>query len=253
MIYPREHRFALWVLSIFTQHRDILIAGTLFTQHGRVLISRSFLIWHGRFAHLGSFHTAQPSFDVWAPFHGWFALCTSGSVSHNTAGLDIGIPFHTSRPGSIFGSVSHHKDVAPSSLSLSLSLCARGLPLCVCVPLVRMRENKLRCGFLAILHASLWYLVGGLGLHGLLLICCYTFRFESLRSLGACQIPENNPRLSSILLQHRRSKSSTSSSKGFFLCLRLEREREREKRQLWKTPVFAASFLPFWKVGWGGT
>ncbi len=164
-----------------------------------------------------------------SPFHGWFALCTSGSVSHNTAGFDIGIPFtrqgrvrylglfHTTR-------IWHHR----------LSLSVRAVSLCVSVCAgahareqiaLRLSRNFARISLVP---------CGGLGLHGLLLICCYAFRFESLRSLGACQIPENNPRFSSILLQHRRSKSSTSSSKGFFLCFRpeRERERERERRQL---------------------
>jgi hypothetical protein len=84
LYYNSAHGPPKWPLSVVTQHSDVfitetrftqhgpvLISGCGFTQHGRVLISRSFLIWHGR-----------------------FALCTSGSVSHNTAGFDIGIPFH---------------------------------------------------------------------------------------------------------------------------------------------------------------
>jgi hypothetical protein len=59
-----------WALSVVTQHSDVFITETRFTQHGPVLISGC-----------------------------RFALCTSGSVSHNTAGFDIGIPFHTSWQG----------------------------------------------------------------------------------------------------------------------------------------------------------
>jgi hypothetical protein len=95
-------------------------------------------------------------------------------------------------------------------------LCARALSVSVSVPLVRTRENNFAATFLqfcARFFGTLW----GLGLHGLLLIWYYAFRVEAMRyfHLGACQIPENNARFSAILLQHRRKKSSISSSKVF--------------------------------------
>jgi hypothetical protein len=107
-----------------------------------------------------------------------------------------------------------------------VELCARALSLSLCAAGAHARE-QLRCNSLAILHAffgTLW----GLGLHGLLLIWYYAFRVEAMRyfHLGACQIPENNPTFSAVLLQHRRKKSSTSSSKGFFSFVSGQRVRE---------------------------
>jgi hypothetical protein len=120
--HTTQRRFDRW--NPFTQHGPVLTSGCDFTQHSPVLISRSVLIWHGRFAHVRFTQHSQVF-----------------SVSRLVCTLHIRVRFtqyggfwhwdsvYTSRPGSIFGSVSHHKDVAPSSLSL----CVRAVSLCVSV------------------------------------------------------------------------------------------------------------------------
>ncbi len=183
-------------------------------------------------------------------------VCTSKFVSHSTAQVLIsglcftaGLhfaqlgPFHTIRRVLTLGSrftrqgrvrylgLFHTTRMWHHRLSLSLSLCARGLSVCVRVPLVRTRENKLRCAFLAILHASLWYLVGaGAPWIALDLLLCIPFWISE--KLGCLPNSWKQHQVFINLLQHRRSKSSTSSSKGFFLCLRPARERKGSSERL---------------------
>ncbi len=110
------------------------------------------------------------------------------------------------------------------NMEQGVELCVRVLSLS---PSLCMPENNCAATFLQFctrFFGALW----GLGLHGLLLIWYYAFRVEAMRyfHLGACQISESNPRFSAILLQHRRRKSSTSSSKDFFPIISGQKVRE---------------------------